>query len=196
MAMLRQQGLSFERHKTEGIPQNLLAQYLITSGLCMNGRTHWITFHGGIDFGYLLRQLLNNNLPNKQDEFLECLKWFFGNYYDCKEIKRDIDYLSGGLAKVAKELDVDRVGTMHQAGSDAFVTAGVFFKLKAKLRKLWNLDGEGKIEERLNGKLFGIGDSINDDAYMEYYKGCAMKIQYIDSTGNVNLRMYSMGYSN
>lgn len=65
MAMLRQQGLSFERHKTDGIPQNLLAQYLIQSGLCMNGRTHWLTFHGGIDFGYLLRQLLNNNLPNK-----------------------------------------------------------------------------------------------------------------------------------
>lgn len=85
---------------------------------------------------------------------------------------------------------------MHQAGSDAFVTAGVFFNLKGKLKKLWNLDGEGKIEERLNGKLFGIGDSVNDDAYMEYYKSCANKIQYIDSTGNVNLRMYSMGYSN
>ena len=113
MTLLRQSGFIFEKHKTDGIPHNLLAQYLITSGLCMNGRTHWLTFHGGVDFGYLLRQLLGNNLPNKQDEFHECLKWFFGNFYDCKEIKREIDYLAGGLAKVAKELDVDRIGTMH-----------------------------------------------------------------------------------
>ena len=56
---------------------------------------------------------------------------------------------------------------MHQAGSDAFVTSGVYFKLRSKLKKLWNIDQESKIEERLNGKLYGIGDSINDDAYID-----------------------------
>ena len=55
------------------------------------------------------------------------------NYYDCKEVKRELD-LSGGLKTVAKELDVDRIGTMHQAGSDAYVTSGVYFKLRSKLR--------------------------------------------------------------
>ena len=73
---------------------------------------------------------------------------YFCNIFDCKEIKREIDYLSGGLSKLAKELDVDRIGTMHQAGSDAFVTSGVFFKLRSKLKKLWNVDSEAKIEER------------------------------------------------
>jgi len=86
---------------------------LITSGLVMNRRNHWITFHGGVDFGYLLKQLLGTPLPIKQDDFMELLRWYFGNFYDCKEIKREIDYLSGGLGKVAKELDVDRIGTMH-----------------------------------------------------------------------------------
>ena len=38
---------------------------------------------------------------------------FFSNYYDIKEIKRDIDFLTGGLSKIAKELDVERIGTMH-----------------------------------------------------------------------------------
>ncbi|MFN7881067.1 MAG: hypothetical protein ACK55Z_24485 [bacterium] len=53
-------------------------------------------------------------MPTKQDEFIETLKWYFCNFYDCKEIKREIDYLSGGgLVKIAKELDVDRIGTMH-----------------------------------------------------------------------------------
>ena len=56
---------------------------------------------------------------------------------------------------------------MHQAGSDAFVTSGVYFKLITKLKKLWNLDSELKIEERLNGKLYGIGESINDDNYID-----------------------------
>jgi hypothetical protein len=31
---------------------------------------------------------------------------YFCNIFDCKEIKREIDYLSGGLGKLAKELDV------------------------------------------------------------------------------------------
>lgn len=58
------------------------------------------------------------------------------NYYDCKEVKRELD-LSGGLKTVAKELDVDRIGTMHQAGSDAYVTGGVYFKLRSNLRQIW-----------------------------------------------------------
>lgn len=193
MSMLRQSGFNFERHKTEGIPHALLAEYLITSGLCMNRRNHWITFHGGVDFGYLLRQLMGADLPQKQDEFLECLKWYFGSYYDCKEIKREIDYLSGGLSKIAKELDVDRIGTMHQAGSDAVVTAGVYFKLRFKLKKSWNIDVP-KIEERMNGKLYGIGESVNDDQYIDQYKSCALKLQYTDHTGNVNLRMLTLNY--
>ena len=128
-------------------------------------------------------------LPRLQDDFVTHLKMYFGNFYDCKEIKREIDYLSGGLTKVAKELDVDRIGTMHQAGSDAYVTAGVYFKLKQKLKKLWNMDADSKIEERLNGKLFGIGDSINDEIYIDQYKNVATKISYIDETGHVNLKM-------
>jgi hypothetical protein len=31
--------------------------------------------------------------------------------------------ISGGLVKVAQKLGVDRIGTMHQAGSDAHLTA-------------------------------------------------------------------------
>jgi len=54
-------------------------------------------------------------------------------------VKREID-LQGSLRKVAKELDVDRIGTLHQAGSDAYVTGGVFFKLRSKLKQLWLVD--------------------------------------------------------
>lgn len=91
---------------------------------------------------------------------------------------------------MAKELDVDRIGTMHQAGSDAFVTGGVYFKLRSKLRQIWQIDSEAKIEEKIRGKIYGIGDSFYDDThYIEQYKLDAQQVQFIDSTGYVNLRL-------
>lgn len=44
MELLRESGLDFSKHKTEGIPHQLFAEYLITSGLVLNNRCHWITF--------------------------------------------------------------------------------------------------------------------------------------------------------
>lgn len=84
-----------------------------------------------------------------------------------KEVKREIDYLGGGLGKVAREIGIDRIGTMHQAGSDAHLTQQVYFNLKNKLKKLWNYEQENKIEDRLNGKIYGICESINDEQYVE-----------------------------
>ena len=56
---------------------------------------------------------------------------------------------------------------MHQAGSDAHLTQQVYFNLKNKLKKLWNYEQENKIEDRLNGKIYGICESINDEQYVE-----------------------------
>jgi CCR4-NOT transcription complex subunit 7/8 len=64
MELLRQSGFEFDKHKTDGIPHKLFAEYLISSGLVLNARNHWITFHGSGDFGYVLRILLGHNLPN------------------------------------------------------------------------------------------------------------------------------------
>lgn len=61
------------------------------------------------------------------------------------------------------------------------------------MKKIWNIDQESKIEERLNGKLYGIGDSVNDDAYIDSYKNCSKKVQYVDKTGHVNLKLYTLG---
>lgn len=127
--MLRQSGFNFDKHKTDGIPHNLFAEYLITNGLVLNPLNTWITFHGGMDFAYVLKQLIGESLPSKEDEFLDKLDRYFVNYFDCKELKRDLD-ISGGLGRVAMELCVDWVGKMHQAGSDAIVTGGVYFKLR------------------------------------------------------------------
>ena len=43
-----------------------------------------------------------------------------------------------------------------------------------------NIESDSKMEERLNGKIYGIGDSINDDTYIESYKNCSKKLQFRD----------------
>lgn len=58
MDLLKRSGFDFEKHKVKGIPHNLFGEYLITSGICLNPEVHWITFHGGVDFGYILKVIL------------------------------------------------------------------------------------------------------------------------------------------
>lgn len=64
MDLLKRSGLDFDKHKAKGIPHEKFAEYLITSGLVLNPDMHWITFHGGVDFGYLLKSLMNTEIPN------------------------------------------------------------------------------------------------------------------------------------
>jgi CCR4-NOT transcription complex subunit 7/8 len=139
MDLLKRSGFDFDKHKTAGIPPALFGEYFITSGLCLNPNNHWITFHGGVDFGYMLRAFLGTDLPQTEMIFFDMMNNYFYNYYDIKEIKRDIEQLTGGggLSKIAKALDVERIGTMHQAGSDSLMTSSVFFKLKDLFKKWW-----------------------------------------------------------
>jgi len=72
----------------------------------------------------------------------------------------------------------------------------VFFQLRAKLKQVWLIDSESKIEERFNGKINGIGDSINDEQYIWEYKTQAKEIQYADSTNYINLRLRDIRENN
>lgn len=94
---------------------------------------------------------------------------YFCNYYDIKEVKREFGYLVGGLSRIAKDLDIQRVGTMHQAGSDSLVTSKVFFRLSSMLSK-WKKDST---MDEYNGLIFGLGTSLNDEQYNDEYKQLA-----------------------
>ena len=65
--------------------------------------------------------------------------------------RRSCDSLKGGLNKLAEDLDVERVGPMHTAGSDSLLTSSTFFKLRTVFF-------DGRLDEnKFRGVLFGLG---------------------------------------
>lgn len=106
-------------------------------------------------------------------------------------MKRDLHTLisSNHLRGIASELEVDRVGTMHQAGSDAQVTAGVYFELKDLLHRHYVVDSEIRFKDRYNKKIYGLRESYNEGNYIQESMEQSKLHQYIDTTGYVNLIM-------
>lgn len=43
-----------------------------------------------------------------------------------------VEGMHGGLSSLADSLQIDRIGPMHQAGSDSLLTAQTFFSLVKK----------------------------------------------------------------
>lgn len=43
--------------------------------------------------------------------------------------------LKGGLQEVAEQLDLERIGPQHQAGSDSLLTGMAFFKMREVIYK-------------------------------------------------------------
>ena len=55
--LLQRSGIDFQAHDTRGIDVHNFGELLISSGLVLMKGITWITFHGGYDFGYLLKVL-------------------------------------------------------------------------------------------------------------------------------------------
>lgn len=130
--MLKESGIDFNKLKRKGISPNMFAEKVTQSGLVLNDRVHWICFHGSYDFAYYLKIMMNDFLPNSREKFFEYIRLFFPNVYDLKTIVPMFHPMldGSGLTRIADMLGIDRVGITHQAGSDSFVTAKIFFNLK------------------------------------------------------------------
>ncbi|XP_075052468.1 CCR4-NOT transcription complex subunit 7 isoform X2 [Mixophyes fleayi] len=105
----------------------------------------------GYDFGYLIKILTNSNLPEVELDFFEILRLFFPVIYDVKYLMKSCKNLKGGLQEVAEQLELERIGPQHQAGSDSLLTGMAFFKMR-------EMFFEDHIDDaKYCGHLYGLG---------------------------------------
>ena len=182
--LLKKCGIDFNKLKKKGIKHNIFAQYFMVSNLVLNPDVHWVSFQGSYDFGYLLKLLINSDLPETEDAFTDLLNTYFINYFDIRVIVKDNDNLKKGLNRLAEVLDVKREGQEHQAGSDSVVTIDVFFKLKKK-----GLISDKKFDEAKN-ILYGIGMGQDNDETINYTQIGNMNMNINYTNNNSNNLMY------
>ena len=183
MNLLISSGLNFNKMKTNGINHKIFSEHFKNSGLVLNPRINWISFHGSYDFAYLLSNLLGNSLPEKEDEFTKLLGCYFPNHYDIRILVKEKNNLQGGLNKLAGYLDVVREGKIHQAGSDSLVTIDVFWKLI----KTGFISKEELAENK--NILYGISNGKDNEETINYTK--INNGYYFNNINNNVIRKYN-----
>lgn len=190
--LLTNSGLDFKKHAKDGIDPQEFGNLITCSGLVLFENIKWIAFHGTYDFAYFIKVLTNRPLPETESEFLNLLKIYCPTIYDVRHIIRNYDLYSKSLQKLAQELDVERKGIQHQAGSDSQVTSLVFYKLiknnTGDINK--NDRNYNPIDLFKNDKniLFGLGHFYEDDIHGLFNESnkIPLNINNIGSYNNIN----------
>lgn len=171
IVLLQKCGLDFDMHEKNGIDPLEFGALLMTSGMVLLDDVHWISFHSGYDFGYLMKIMLCKPLPDEETEFRHLLGIFFPAIYDIKYLMKHVSRnqsvnnspltasasqimsnlgQKSGLQDIADELGVKRLGTAHQAGSDSWVTGKIFWEMRRVV-----FDGHIDDEQYL-GQVWGL----------------------------------------
>ncbi|KAE8701603.1 putative CCR4-associated factor 1-like protein 10 [Hibiscus syriacus] len=148
--LLSESGIDFKKNKEKGVSFRDFGELLMSSGVVSNHKVHWVVFHSGYDIGYSLKLLTGTNLPRTKQGFFDLVRAFFPNIYDVKHMITRANGVHGSLKNVAEQLQIERIGPAHQAGSDSLVTCRVFMRLKARFF------GDRETE-KLAGVLFWLG---------------------------------------
>ncbi|ORY70074.1 ribonuclease H-like domain-containing protein [Pseudomassariella vexata] len=180
---LQQAGIDFEKLERDGIDPNAFAALMTTSGLVSFEEVKWLSFHGGYDFGYFTKCLMDEELPNDGTRFDSLMKIWFPTTYDVKhllkyaiklhsngrlpstdpsvpEILQKFE-IKSGLEAAAETFKIKRVGAAHQAGSDSLLTGKIFFSLR---EKIFN----GTIPDDQIGKTWGLSVGVSMPGMVMY----------------------------
>lgn len=168
IAVLKKAGVDFEKHAEMGIDPVEFGSLLITSGLALSDDVNWISFHSGYDFAYLVKTMWCQQLPNDEEEYRKLVEIFFPRLLDVKYLLRHAQKLAirnalntqatqainslgtkSGLQDLAEEFGCQRIGTQHQAGSDAWLTGLVFWQMRSKIF-------DGQVPDEMNGQMWGL----------------------------------------
>ena len=180
--LLKSTGIDFENLKTNGIDQTKFGEILKDSWLVLNPNIIWVSFHGSYDFAYLLKLLINENLPTTESEYIQLLGCYFPNFYDIKSLIKDNDtYFHGGLNKLIYSLDIKRKGIKHQAGSDSIATIEAYHKL------IENGSINVKKLKKFKNVLYGIGVGRDNENTIRYMNNTNNVINNSNINNNANL---------
>lgn len=180
--LLKSTGIDFENLKTNGIDQTKFGAILKDSWLVLNPNIIWVSFHGSYDFAYLLKLLINENLPTTESEYIQLLGCYFPNFYDIKSLIKDNDtYFHGGLNKLIYALDIKRKGIKHQAGSDSLATIEAYHKL------IENGSINVKKLKKFKNVLYGIGVGRDNENTIRYMNNTNNVINNSNINNNANL---------
>jgi len=151
--LLKTSGIDFAKFSELGIDVPEFGELMVMSGLVLNEDVKWVSFHSSYDFGYLLKTLTCTDLPMEEAQFMDLLRTYFPCIYDVKYMMTAVEGMHGGLSALGDTLQVERIGPMHQAGSDSLLTAQTFFAMNTKHF------GGNVNEEKFRGELFGLGSN-------------------------------------
>ena len=180
--LLKSTGIDFENLKTNGIDQTKFGEILKDSWLVLNPNIIWVSFHGSYDFAYLLKLLINQNLPTTESDYINLLCCYFPNFYDIKSLIKDNDtYFHGGLNKLIYALDIKRKGIKHQAGSDSLATIEAYHKL------IENGSINVKKLKKFKNVLYGIGIGRDNENTIRYMNNTNNVINNSNINNNANL---------
>lgn len=149
---MRNAGINFSQHATQGIDHSRFGELLTMSGLVLNPSITWITFHGLIDVAFLLHILTGCDLPEKVSDFTLILTPFFPCLFDIKLLLTNYPHFSGSLLKIAKDLQLKNDNSHYQSADESRLTIAVFFKIRELLYK-------NVIDESYNGRIFYLQSS-------------------------------------
>ena len=106
MQLLVSSGFDFAAHSSRGIDPIRFSELLTMSGLVLNNKIRWISFHGDYDFAYLIKLLTGQKLPDRKEDFNQILRIFFPHVFDVKFMLKDFNFVNCGLTKLADQLNV------------------------------------------------------------------------------------------